>query len=87
MKLKNFLIKLSRVIFWLIPVEFKKNKFQDEVESQLKKRIINNLAEETFNSFKYDFKKSVLFYNYKETREYAVKTSLLNDINKDYYYL
>ncbi len=38
MKLKNFLIKLSRVIFWLIPVEFKKNKLQDEVESQLKKK-------------------------------------------------
>lgn len=87
MKLKKILIKLSRVIFWLIPVEFKKNKFQDEVESQLKKRIINNLTEETFNSFKYDFKKSVLFYDYKETREYAVKTSLLNDSNKDYYYL
>tara|TARA_B100000242_G_scaffold184033_1_gene132221 strand:+ start:4639 stop:5361 length:723 start_codon:yes stop_codon:yes gene_type:complete len=87
MKLKNFLIKLSRVIFWLIPVEFKKNKLQDEVESQLKKKIINNLAEETFNNFKDDFKKSVLLYNYKETREYAVKTSLLNDINKNYYYL
>ena len=87
MKLKFFLIKLSRVIFWLIPIEFKKNKLQDEIESQLKKKIVNNLAEETFNTFKEDFKKSVLFYDYKETREYAIKTSLLNDNSKDYYYL
>ena len=48
----------------------------------------NNLAEETFKTFKDDFKKSVLFYDTtQEIREYAIKTSLLNDKNNEFYYL
>ena len=43
--------------------------------------------EETFNHFKEHFKKSVIFDNVLKIREYSITTSLLNDKNKEYYYL
>ena len=70
-KIKNLLITISRLINLLIPFEFK----TPSLENKLKENLIN----ETFNEFKDHFKKSVLFNNVWKIREYAIKTSLLND--------
>ncbi len=80
---KTILIKLSRVIFWLIPEEFKANKLQHALDSELKK----NLISETLETFGKHIKKSLIFYDTSQIREYAVKTALLSDKNKEYYYL
>ena len=85
---KFLLSKISRVIFYIYlikryvtPIEFKK-KFK-----KLETKLDDNLAEETFSHFKEYLKRSLLFNDYWKIREYAIKTSLLNDENKDYYYL
>ena len=82
--IKNILITISRIFYWCIPREFREEKSK----KKLQKVLENHLAEETYNKFKEHFKKSVLFYNNtKEIREYAIKTSLLNDKNNKLYYL
>ena len=73
--------KISRVIFWIIPDEFKNQN------SELEKKLKDNLIEETFYLFKEQFKKSILLIDVKKTREYAIKRSLSNDKNKEYFYL
>ena len=81
--MKNLIIsilnKISRVIWILIPVEFKFNS--------LEKKLKNNLVEQTFNYFNEYISKSVIFDYVWDIREYAIKTALLNDKNKEYYYL
>ena len=79
---KSILIKISRIIYWIIPVEFRV-----EPKDKLEKKLNDNLIEETFQHFKEDFKKSVIFNDTWKTREYAIKNSLLNDKNLEYYYL
>ena len=78
--IQKILFKISRVIFWLTPHEFI-NK------NDLETKIKNNLADETFKNFKENFKKSSLIYSRQEIREYTIRTSLLNDKNKEFYYL
>ena len=92
MIMKFLINKISRLIYLLIPDEFKKN-----IKSKLESKIEEELAEQTFNFFKDDFKKALVFYNKEKKhnkinfkwkiREYAIKTSLRNDLNKEYYYL
>ena len=78
--LRLILIKISRIIYWITPSEFK------EVSNQkLDFKLKENLLEETFQNFKDHFKKSVLFYDYLQLRKYAITTSLLNDKNQEYY--
>jgi len=86
--IKFSLAKLSRLIFYIYlikhyitPAEFKK-KFK-----KLEIKLDDNLADETFNHFKEHLKKSLLFNDYWKIREYAIKTSLLNDQNSQCYYL
>ena len=74
---KLLVLKLSRVVYWIFPSEFKK----------LHARLEDDCSEETFNHFKEDLKKSLLFNDYWKIKEYAIQTSLLNDKNKEYYYL
>tara|TARA_B110000027_G_C16119247_1_gene301847 strand:- start:137 stop:859 length:723 start_codon:yes stop_codon:yes gene_type:complete len=76
--LKNILIFISKAIYQLIPYQFKSNNLENKLKS--------NLIEETFSNFKEDFKKSVLFQDLWKMREHAIKTSLLNDKDKNYYY-
>ena len=78
--IQKILFKISRIIFWLTPHEYIK---KNDLETKLK----DNLADETFQNFREDFKKSSLIYSRDEIREYAIKTSLLNDKNNDFYYL
>ena len=56
-------------------------------KSNLKLKLENELTEETYNFFKKYFEKSIILYDKKKIREYAIKSSLLNDRSKEYYYL
>ena len=95
--IKFLLKKLSRLIYliyiiidFIIPVEIKsKTKSKSILKSKLKlkEKLDDSLANETYNYFKEYFEKSVLFENVLEIREYAIKSSLINDKNKEYYYL
>ena len=79
-ELSRFILLANRIKVFLIPTELQK-------KSKLENKIDENLVEETFQNFKEHFKKSVLFKDISQIREYAIKTSLLNDKQKDYYYL
>ena len=74
---------ISRVIYRLMPAEFKNN----EPPTLIKKRIASQLTEDTFQTFKEDFKKSLLFKNYTQIREYSITTSIANDKSQNYFYL
>jgi len=78
-KASVILFKISQIIWRLIPHQ---SKF-DNLETKLK----IDLVEETFINFKDHIKKSVLFWDNPKIRKYAITTALLNDINKEYYYL
>jgi hypothetical protein len=79
----KFLInKISRVIFYIIPDELKKN-----ANYILRSKLEMNLIEETFLNFKDYINNSVIFYDIKQIREYAIRTSLQNDNDEEYYYL
>jgi hypothetical protein len=87
--LKSILIKISKVILLLNRVKTFIIPTQLQEKSKLESKLENNLVEETFSNFKEHFKKSVLLDDILQIREYAIKTSLLNDKNKDkdFYYL
>jgi len=79
---KCILIQISRIIFLITPEEFKNKEIKT-----LKSKLRDNLIEETFQHFNKHIKKSLIFTNTWKIREYAIKTALLNDINKEFYYL
>ena len=85
-KLKKIIIvilkKISSAIYLLIPEDFKKGP-----NKLLKLKLHEDLANETLNHFKEHLKNSLIFEDVKEIREYAIKTALLNDEKKEYYYL
>ena len=83
-KISIFIYYIVRIIDLIIPAQLKKD-FKSK--SKLELKLEDNLAEETFNHFKKDIKKSLIFKSVSEIRRYAIKTSLLNDKNKEYYYL
>jgi len=89
--LKSILKKISRVIYLIFPTELQtKREFHINApgtKTKLETKLLDNLVEETFQNFKEHFKKSVIFVDTRKTREFAIKTSLLNDKNKEYYYL
>ena len=78
--ISRFILLLNKIKVIIIPTELKKN-------TMLEDKIEQNLVEEIFKNFKVYFKKSVLLKDISQIREYAIKTSLLNDKNKDFYYL
>ena len=82
--IKFILEKISRIIFYITPIEFRKKK---ATKSPLELLLEKDFTEETFNYFREHFKNSLIFENNKTIREYAIKTALLNDVNKEYYYL
>tara|TARA_B100000780_G_scaffold267872_1_gene225321 strand:+ start:72 stop:848 length:777 start_codon:yes stop_codon:yes gene_type:complete len=85
---KILLNKISRVIFSITPNEFYfKEHTYHGITSHLKKKIVENLVNETFENFKEHFKKSLIIETENNIREYAIKTSLLNDKNVENYYL
>lgn len=78
----KILLKISRVIFFIVPREFTRRS-----NYHLHQKLQSDLIEETLVNFKAHFKKSILFDDAWKVREYAIKTSLLNDKNKEFYYL
>lgn len=78
--ISRFILLLYKISVFIVPKEVKKN-------TKLENKIEENLAEEIFKTFKLHFKESSLFKDIDQIRAYAIKTSLLNDENKDYYYL
>ncbi|MDA7476482.1 class I SAM-dependent methyltransferase [Candidatus Pelagibacter ubique] len=80
--LRTLLIKISRIIYWITPSELKEASKQ-KLDFKLKENLLN----ETFQNFKEQFKKSVLFYDFLQLRKYAITTSLLNDKNQEFYYM
>ena len=56
--IKFILTKISRVIFWIIPKEFRP---LPQSESLIEKKLKEDLSNETFNHFKEQFKQSILF--------------------------
>ena len=82
--IKLALIKISRIIFWITPIEFKPpNNRKKLLKEKLDERIIN----ETLINFEENIQKSLSFTDRSLIREYAIKESLLNDASKEYYYL
>lgn len=79
MTIQSILQKISRVIYWITPNEFR------PIKKSLQSKLDTNLINEISICFEEHFKKSVMFSDKYTIREYAIKTSLLN--NKDYYYL
>lgn len=89
-----FLKKISRLIYfiyirlnYIIPDEFKKKQKQKRIKADLKTRIEKELTDETYDYFKKHFQNSLILYDTIKIREYAIQSSLLNDKNKEYYYL
>ena len=80
--IKLFLKKISRIIYYLIPNEIKH-------ETKLTYRLDKELINETYDYFKNHFENSIIFRDSsrKKIRKYAIESSLLNDQNKEYYYL
>ncbi len=80
--LKILLVKISRIIYLVIPEEFKSRKTKT-----LKSKIEDYLIEETFEKFYKYIKKSLIFTDTWKIRQYAINTALLNDKNSEQYYL
>ena len=79
-KIKSLLRRISRVIYLMIPIEYKS-------KLTLQTKINDNLVEETFDNFKEHFKKSLIFDDTSEVREYAIKTAVSNDKHNEFYNL
>lgn len=77
--IKSLLRILSRIIYFIIPVEYRL--------LNLERKIKQELVEETYKNFKNHIKKSVCFKDFWSIREHAIKTAISNDKNNEYYYL
>jgi hypothetical protein len=93
--ISNLLLKFSRIIYFLYriikyvlfhitPIELKKDK---KKESLLEKKLKEQVAQETFDCFNEHFRTSLLMTSGKKIQEYAIETALLNDKNKEFFYL
>ncbi len=83
--LASTLIRISRVIYLITRVISLITP--PELRLKLKNKMEDNLVDETFQNFKEHLKKSLIFDNVEKIREYAIEASLINDKNKEYYYL
>ena len=79
-KIKSLLRRISRVIYLMIPIEYKS-------KLTLQTKINDNLVEETFDNFKEHFKKSLILDDTWDVREYAIKTAVSNDKHNEFYNL
>lgn len=80
--IKLILEKISRVIYYLIPKEFKKPN-----EHDISSKILEFSKNETFEYFKDHFKRSVLITDNNEIRKYAINNALSRDKNSEFFYL
>ena len=78
--IKLILWIISRIIFYLIPKEYRPLP-------PLRRLLDDRRTKKIYETFKEDLKSSLLFYDEWESRKYAIELALLNDKNKDFYYL
>ena len=77
----TILIKISRILYRIIPVEFTTKK--ETLDTKIHKKLID----ETLLHFEEHIKNSLVFRDKRRLRESAIKSSVSNDKNKKYYYL
>lgn len=82
-KISRLIYFIYRVLYYLIPKELKLKINKSKLELKLE----NELLDETYDYFKKHFEKNLIFNDLEKIRKYAIKRSLLNDSNKDNYYL
>jgi hypothetical protein len=80
LKLLTFYTRINYYLFLL-------KRFVFSERTKLEKVIEDNLAKETFTYFQKYFEKSVLLKSKIKIRDYSITKSLLNDKNKENYYL
>ena len=85
--MRKFLTKLSRVIYWLIPREYKNERQQSSYKSSLEKLLIEDCAKSTLKTFGQHLKSSVLFHNTDQIRKYSIEKAVSSDKDNDSYYL
>jgi len=78
--IEYFLFKISRVIYLLIPSEFKK-------ESPLFETLLDKTTKENFDYFGKYFPKTMIFHTIKSIQKYAIEIALENDKAKNKFYL
>ncbi len=85
--IKFILIKISRIIYWIIPEEFKRKN--QNFRDSLKTLIENKKTEKTYEVFHKHISSSLIFDDVWQIRNYAIKKSLeIEDKKKkDLYYL
>ena len=90
---RNFILfilaRISRVIFWITPIEFKRSQIDQltlkkryKNAYKLEEKLYENLLNETLINFEEKIKKSVIYKDSWSIREYAIKSSYLNDKKK-----
>ena len=92
--IKNYILILlkliSRIIYKLIPIEFKQQINDDKIyplTPNLSRLISKNTEKENFEYFKEHFEKSILFSKDEKIREYAIKNAIENDKKQENFYL
>jgi len=85
--MRKFLIKLSRIIYWLTPKEYKSERHHNSYKSSLEKLLIEDCAKNTLKTFGQHLKRSVLFHYTDEIRQYAIKEAVALDKEKEGFYL
>jgi len=83
--LKLLLVKISRVIFWITPEEFKIKKKKEL--SPIVKILYDKQVKSSYETFEKYFEKSLIFEDEWSTRGYAIDTALLNDSKSQNFYL
>ena len=79
--MKKLLHKLSRVLYYITPIEFQ--------EDSLLNRLNKQKAEEVWDVYSTELKSSLRFYDMKSIRNYAINLALENvgDDKNDLYYM
>jgi len=81
--LRYFFHISSRCIYWLVPKEFRTSPKESNIDALIKK----NTTLENYDYFKEIFKTTILFSDIDSIRKYAIQNSLLNDKQKEFFYL
>ena len=83
--MRNLLVKLSRVLYWLIPREYKQERQTVSYKSALEKLLIEDCAKNTLKTFGRHIKNSVLCHDTWAIRKHAIERAVSED--KDNFYL
>ena len=85
--IKIFLLGVSKIYYGLYLIKHLITPNSLRRKNKLQLKIEEDLVKETFKEFSEHFKKSLLFNDRWEIREYSIKRALSNDKRNEYYYL